>query len=445
MMPSSRLDRRLPEILEEISQPRTPDYFDDLVGLSARTRQRPAWTLPERWLPMVDVARQPAFARPVPWRPIAVLALLLLLLAAGLVWVAGSRHPLPPPFGPASNGLVVYAKGGDIFTADAASGASTAIVSGPDNDVNPRWSRDGAMIAFQRTAASGSGPGDVYVARPDGSAPTRVTPDPLAAITGYEFSPDGRQLLISADSKRVPSLFIAATDGSGMHRLDVGMPATNAAWRPPDGAEISFMDSDNGDPNGGNGAIHLVSSRGGAVRTIVPDERPAGIHRGHPLWSPDGSHLAYGEWCDTDCVTGRPLGLEIGNTVQTYVITADGKDARMLPNPAGVWQAPESWSNDGAKMLVIRGPETDGVANPQPAAIRVDGSSPGVDIPYPGGIDTDPTAVWQWAPDDTSILGTPTGASGAAVGVVLLDPVNGTYRTPPWSGVAGTSWQRIAH
>src|SRR6185312_4253267 len=97
MMPSSRLDRRLPELLEEISQPRTPDYFDDLVGLSARTRQRPAWTLPERWLPMVDVARQPAFARQVPWRPIAVLALILLLLAASLVWVAGSRHPLPPP------------------------------------------------------------------------------------------------------------------------------------------------------------------------------------------------------------------------------------------------------------------------------------------------------------------------------------------------------------
>src|SRR6516165_1876495 len=133
MMSSDRFDRRLPQILEEISLPRKPDYFDDLVGLSARTRQRPAWTLPERWLPVVDLARQPAFARRVPWRPIAVLAVILLLILATLAWVAGSRHPLPAPFGPARNGLVVYAKDGDIFTADPLTGTSKAIVKGPEN------------------------------------------------------------------------------------------------------------------------------------------------------------------------------------------------------------------------------------------------------------------------------------------------------------------------
>src|SRR6476660_3126546 len=142
MMPSSRLDRRLPEILEEISQPRKPDYFDDLLGLTARTRQRPAWTLLERWLPMVDIAGRPAFARQVPWRPIAVLALILLLVAASLALVIGSQHPLPAPFGLARNGLVAYASGGDIYTADLATGKSTAIVKGPETDVNPRWSRD---------------------------------------------------------------------------------------------------------------------------------------------------------------------------------------------------------------------------------------------------------------------------------------------------------------
>jgi hypothetical protein len=444
MMPNSRLDRRLPEILEEISQPRKPDYVDDLVRLSARTRQRPAWTLLERWLPMVDIARQPAMARQVPWRPIAVLALLLLLIAASLVWVAGSRHPLPAPFGPARNGLVVYAKGGDIFTANPATGDSTAIVTGPQTDVNPTWSRDGTHIAFERTATSGAGPGDVYVALPDGSGLTRVTPDSLAAITDYAFSPDGRQLLISADSKHVPSLFIAATDGSGIHQLDVGMAATNAAWRPPDGAEISFMDSDNGDPNGGNGAIHLVSSQGGAVRTIVSDGRPRGINRGHPLWSPDGSHLVYGQWCDNDCTTGEPLADNIGNTVQTYIVGADGKGAHPLPSPAGDFQAPESWSNDGSKVLVIRGPVVDGTGYSQPVAIAVDGSAQGVEMPYPGGIGSGPTTAWQWAPDDSSILGAPSSESGTALAAMLLDPVKGTYQTPPWGGATQASWQRIA-
>ena len=287
MMPSDRFDRRLPAILDELAQPRTPDYFDDLLGRTARTRQRPAWTLLERWLPMVDITRQPAFARQVPWRPIAVLALILLLLAASLAFVIGSRHALPAPFGLAQNGLVAYASAGDIYTADPATGNSTAIVRGPETDVNPRWSRDGTHVSFQRMTDGNSGSGVVYVARPDGSGLIRVTPDPLVGITSYDFSPDGKQLLISAQLNGVPSLLIAATDGSEIHQLDVGMAASNAAWRPPNGSEILFTDSDNGDPSGGNGAIHLVSSRGGNVRTIVNDDGPGAsteaTHSGRPM------------------------------------------------------------------------------------------------------------------------------------------------------------------
>ncbi len=441
MMPNDRFDRRLPAILEEISQPRTPEYFDDLIGLAARTRQRPAWTLLERWLPMVDVARQPAFARQVPWRPIAVLALILLLLAASLVFVMGSQHRLPAPFGLARNGLVAYASAGDIYTADPATGGSTAIVTGAENDVNPRWSRDGTRIAFQRWPTAISGSGVVYVARPDGSDLIRVTPDPLVGITNYDFSPDGRQLLISADLNGTPSLFIAATDGSGIHQLDVGMAATNAAWRPPNGSEILFMD--NGDDSGGNGAIHLVSSQGGPVRTIVRDERSAGIYRGNPLWSPDGSLIAFGEWCDVDCSTREALAAGVGLTAQTYVVNADGSPVRILPSPAGEWQAPESWSNDGTRMLVIRGYSA-GDEQARPAAVPVDGSATGVEIPYPGGMSPTDTTAWEWAPDDSSILGTPATASGTALDQVLLDPVKGTFRTPTWTSVSDASWQRLA-
>ena len=63
MMPTNRFERQLPVLLDELAQARTPDYFDDLLRLTARTRQRPAWTLLERWLPMVDIARQPLSQR----------------------------------------------------------------------------------------------------------------------------------------------------------------------------------------------------------------------------------------------------------------------------------------------------------------------------------------------------------------------------------------------
>jgi dipeptidyl aminopeptidase/acylaminoacyl peptidase len=443
MMPSDRFDRRLTATLDEIAQPRTPDYFDDLLGLTARTRQRPAWTLLERWLPMVDTARQPAFVRQVPWRPIAVLVLILLLLAASLALVIGSRHSIPAPFGLARNGLVAYASAGDIYTADAVTGKSTAIVKGPETDANPQWSRDGTRVAFERMADGNPGSGVVFVARADGSDLIRVTPDPLVGITGHDFSPDGKKLLISAELNGIPSLFIAATDGSEIHQLNVGIAATNPAWRPPNGSEILFTDSDNGDPTGGNGAIHLVNSQGGDVRTIVDDQRSVGIYRGHPLWSPDGSLIAVGEWCDSDCSTGNALTVD-GNTVQTYVVKADGSDPRILPSPAGVrWQAPERWSNDGSRMLVIRN-YAGGIEQARPAVVPVVGSASDVEIPYPGGMDTTQTAAWEWAPDDSSILGTPTSVSGAVLDQVLLDPVKGTFRKLTWSSVSEPSWQRLA-
>jgi len=433
MMPNDRFDRRLPAILEEISQPRKPDYFDDLVGLSARTRQRPAWTMLERWLPVVDIARQPAFTRQVPWRPLAVLTLILLLILASLAYVLGSGHSVPAPFGPARNGLVAYSENGDIYTADAARGNSTAIVKGPENDVNPRWSRDGTLLAFERLSDGSSNVGEVYVGRPDGSGLVPVTTTPLVNVTGYEFAPDGKRLLITADLGGSPGLFIAATDGSGIHHVDGLGRVTDAAWRPPDGSEILFMDAGT-DDSGTDSGIYAVNSVDGHVRTILPGADAEGRLRGHPAWSPDGSAISFGEW------TGAASGL----SVRTHIVRADGTGDRPLPIPTGaVWQGPNRWSNDGTRLLAIRGYTAD-TQEARPVIVPADGTGPGIEIPYPGGIDTGTVADWEWAPDDSSILGTPTSVSGTVLDQVLLDPANRTSRTVPWKSVSQPSWQRDA-
>ena len=151
MMPNERFERQLPELLTELAAPRTPDYFDDLLGQTAATRQRPAWTFLERWLPMVDIARQPdphaagpaaddrSWApahRPDPGHRRGA--------------VIGSRRNVPAPFGPARNGLVAYAQDGDIYTADPVTGKAVAIVTGPETDLGPVCSLDGTRIAFER-------------------------------------------------------------------------------------------------------------------------------------------------------------------------------------------------------------------------------------------------------------------------------------------------------
>ena len=221
MMPSDRFDRRLPAILDEIAQPRTPDYFDDLLGLTARTRQRPAWTLLERWLPMVDIARQPAFARQVPWRPIAVLTLILLLLAASLAFVIGSRvsasrHRSDSPKRP--RGVCQRWR---HLCGRPITGTAKAIVTGPETDLRPVFSLDGTRFAFERKAQGTTGPDRCSSPRPTGP----VSPgdaEPLASINSYEFSPDGREILIVTGPGGATRILVATSDGSGVRPLDVG-------------------------------------------------------------------------------------------------------------------------------------------------------------------------------------------------------------------------------
>ena len=70
MSSSERYERRLPELLDELAAPRTPAYFDDILGQVGRTRQRPGWTFPERWLPMSAVSERLSAAPRVPLRAV---------------------------------------------------------------------------------------------------------------------------------------------------------------------------------------------------------------------------------------------------------------------------------------------------------------------------------------------------------------------------------------
>ena len=170
-----------------------------------------------------------------------MLALIVLLLVAGFAFVIGSRPRVPPPFGLARNGLVTYAKDGDIYTADPVSGTAKAVVTGPETDLHPVWSLDGTRFVFERKQQGSSGPGSLFVAKPDGSDLTRVTQEPLAAIGRYS-SPDGQGILTLVGPVGGTSLLIAKSNGSGVRTLTAGtLTATEPAYRPPDGSEIAFV------------------------------------------------------------------------------------------------------------------------------------------------------------------------------------------------------------
>ena len=434
MTTGQRLERDLPTILDELAVSPYPDYIDSVLTTTARRRQRPTWTFPERWIPMTTLTSRAAAVPRTPLRAVAILALLLIALAVGAALLIGSRKELPPPFGRAANGLVAYAESGDIFTVDPAAGVPTAIVRGPETDINPQWSRDGTKLAFERMIDSAAGAGYIYVARADGSQVVKLnTPGAVGGVNYYNFSPDGSKLLISYGGADDPSLLIADTDGSAYQALDTHGPAAWADWRPPDGSEILFADLVT-DTSTSCCAIKAIDAKTGGIRTIL-DAVP-GHWRGHMRWSPDGSHISYGEWVDAaDGVL----------TVQTHVVGADGTGDIVLPKPVGAtWQTPESWSNDSSRLAAVRG-YTSGQDGDRVVAIPVDGHDAGVeiDIPYSSLGTNDPSA-WEWAPNDSSILLAPDDGNGTTLPQVLLDPVAGTYRTLPWSSTSLPSWQRLA-
>jgi len=425
MMPIDRFERQLPILLDELAEPRTPDYFDELLWQTAHSSQRPAWTSIERWLPMLEVIRRPV-ATQVPWRPIGVLFLIVLALVASLV-LAGARRPLPPLFGPAANGLVLHSEGGDIYTFDPRTGRSQAMVTGPEEDFDPAWSRDGTNILFQRRITAGTE--DVYIARADGSGLRRLTSEPLEDVWSYDLSADGRSVAIVGAVKGIHGLFVANSDGSAITQLDAGIVVTEATFRPT-GSDILFVGA--GSVDGGYSGLYLIDQDGANRRTLLEPQLDSWFV-GEPRWSPDGMRIAYSRWLPS--YTPKDL--------RVHVMDADSTHDRIVGHRDGAWmEGWPVWSPDGRRLLIQRNTGTSGDwTNPsQPIVISADGSGPEVRVRFDSAFAMPAT----WSPDGTTIQATPHDAKSNGLQQLLWDPVTGVSRPAPWIATSYPAWQRVA-
>ena len=436
------LERDLPSILGDLAIGSFPDYIDDVLATTAQRRQRPAWTFPERWIPMAVVTRRPVLASSFPWRTLGVLALLALLIAASVAIYAGSQQPrLPAPFGPAANGVVAYAQQGDIYVADPSTGRATAISSGPETDLRPIFSPDGTKVVFERKVAGGGGLGHLYVAGADGAGLARVTTQPLLLTPKdvgdpFQFSPDGGSLIVAARrGDEGPGIFVVAADGSGERRLDLGTltdrvtSPTEASFRPPDGTEILFVATDLAI---GNPGLYAVDLSGEAARTIIAADPERALDMA--TWSPDGLWISYATW-DT---TASAL------TVRTHIVRPDGTGDRVLPMPAGaVWDLGAAWSNDGTRLHLVRG-YTGEWDDTRAVIVPADGSGIGFEVGFPETIQGGCCYAWEWSPDDSMVLGKRIDAFGRPAQQIIIDVATRTIRPAPWTSAGDPVMQRQA-
>jgi Tol biopolymer transport system component len=430
-MTTERRLAELPDILSDLARGPYPAYIDDVFLSTGRLRQRRAWTFPEWWLPILDPTRGPVLAPRLRSPAIAfALIVIALLVAAIAVLSIGSPPRLPSPYGLARNGLVAYAAGGDIFTVDPVSGATTALVTGPKDDRAPEFSPDGTQVVFLRSRVGGGS--ELFVVRADGTHLTNLTPDGVTvpddeSTRNYDIAPDGRSVLFTAWVQGVSTISIAQLDGSGVRRLDVGMQVRHASFRPPDQTEILFV----GWNYAGDG-VYAVDPTSGVVRSIV---KPLlGWDIVGAAWSPDGSRILYWRWSNQ----------ADGMTARTHVISAGGTGDRELPTPPGVvWNAVATWSNDGTRIFLVRG-YSGGFDDVRPAVVPADGSSVGVEFAFNGTAERDCCSAWIFSPDDTTILGRPGGTEDRSLRLVMIDLATGETRPVSWPSTSDPTWQRTA-
>ena len=264
MSTRDRLEQRLPSRLEELAAPRTPSYFDDVISTTARTRQRPGWSFPERWIPVSTMTDRLATAPRAPLRLIAVAVLAILALAALLIVVSGSRPaPVPAPFGAAGNGRIAWVDStGAILTTDLAVSQPRVLVPGPGND-RPQFSPDGTRLTYLRRTSSGA---DLVVAAADGSDPATMAS--VAQSVGVVWAPDSRSLVLAeagtlsrVEARAGAAPVVIATGVEGAYDWNVE-PAM--LFRPPAGDEIAYIAG-----NAGDKRIFVAKADGSSPREIL--------------------------------------------------------------------------------------------------------------------------------------------------------------------------------
>jgi hypothetical protein len=411
-----RIEPRLPELMTSLAAASVPDYIDDMLQAAAQTHQRPAWRSLERWLPM-GVTALSVPNRRMPWRYLVIATALLLIAVASLYYAGSRRTPLPPPFGPARNGVIVYGTGdGEIASMDPVTGATRVLIGGASTEQYPTFSNDGTRLVFART--SGTTETD-FAAGADGSNVRDLLPSG-PTIQWWDESASGDRAIVArdVDGPRVISIVEMATGRETPLATDPALGIDLAMFRPGHD-EIIYEHV----PSDGLSGTKVYIGPGDGTGTLREVKVADAASEAWP--SPDGSRLVYTTWGATEPEHGRVHVLDLDTGIDTPL---------MFEGSEGTNELSPKFSPDG-KQLVLRRFGADG---DQVTIVPVDGVGPaiGVGPRYPNG-----GAETLWSPDGTQVL-----AAYGTNGSVWLLPTNGDpgRQLDGLSWDRGITWQRLA-
>ena len=368
----------------------------------------------------VDAGRSPL------GRPAAILAVIaLILIAAVALFVAGSARRLPPPFGLAAPGDLVFVADGHIWTADPDGSRRIQLTFDDRTDLTPTYSRDGTKIAFKRLPAPNSVTnweewGDVIVADADGRNPI-VIDRMIEAPSPITWSGDGRFIVYSKIVAGTDQVVVAATDGSSTRvitdRTRGELGSGTQPRRPHDRIRQ------------GTSADHAASPRStwtACTNARSPTSRsPARTaSSGRPTAEPSSSAPATRTGSENLWVVGldgRPEHLHRRRHQQRQL-------ADLVPR-RHAHRLPQSIAHAGIRVTVAKSDGSDA----HPITDLGDWFSP------------------QWSPDARHVLAVDGRQGGGQPIVAILDPSGhdppSSFTVPDASGLGRadqSSWQRLA-
>jgi Tol biopolymer transport system component len=428
MTSNERLERSVSVWLREDAAFRVPDHLEEVLAATRETRQRPAWSSLERWLPVDTTFRPRPFTMPSGARLVAVAAILL-LIAAIAIFAVGSRQRLPAPFGIARNGIVITSQDGDLLRVDPSTSEGKPIGLGDGFDFSPIFSRDGTKFMFLRSDGQITEPAilTLYVANADGSGLRAVTP-PTESLDWMDWSPDGTQIAYVAKQQ----LWVVDIATGEPRRIDGVRAAHFPTWSPPDGKEIFFRRQTR------SPAILAVSPDGASEPRLVSKTLANNEADYHGFGvAPDGAHLTFTRWFENVPDVG-----EHGWLPRVFVLDVLTGGEMELSTEPGTGQLAGPYSPDGKLIAYARVFRTGGF---QLVVANADGSGNertvgGKRPSKPDGSDV--RATWAFTPDGTALV-VRYGTDDS--GQTYLIPLDGSTPVDLGSGgFAFTDVQRLA-
>ena len=189
---------------------------------------------------------------------------------------------------------------GDVYTASADGGDVRRISHDGLHKVAPSWSPTGSLLVYASAVIPGSEQDwELFVASDDGTPPVQITSGGSGAVINAQpnWSPTGRSI---AFLRRLgpdrPAIYLIHPDGTEQHRVvDIAWNSSGEPVWSPDGSQIAYTDAVNGGytrfgPSGQE--IFLVNADGSAVQRLT-ELAPRLTNDRTPLWSPDGDQILF--------------------------------------------------------------------------------------------------------------------------------------------------------